>query len=140
MPGTVGAAAQTPSMPGRRRRSTTTSRKRSSSATSTRATTSRTPAKRAAKPTPELPTPGPGERVWVLAVPFRAPAPGAQWRPDLQAHVWVGATLPPELRPYESAPYTFERFLEDELNADPRPVPPGRPLTPREEQWAGADA
>jgi len=134
-------------MPGRRRRSSSTTRKRSTSSTSARTASSRTPSKRAAtrkptakKPVPERPAPGPGERVWVLAVPFRAPAPGAQWRPDLQAHVWVGATLPPELRPYESAPYTFERFLEDELNAEPRPVPPARPLTPREEQWAGADA
>ena len=60
-----------------------------------------------------------------------APAPGAQWRPDLQAHVWVGRELPPELAAYDPPPYTFERFLEDELNESPRPVPPGRPLVPR---------
>ncbi|HYO37266.1 MAG TPA: helicase, partial [Geodermatophilus sp.] len=65
---------------------------------------------------------GPGERVWVLAGPFRAPAPGAQWRADLQAHVWVGRELPPELAVYDPPPYTFERFLEDELNDTPRPV------------------
>jgi hypothetical protein len=134
-------------MPGRRRRSSTTSR-RSTSAGTARTRAAATPAKRstkaapkrAAKPAAELPVAGPGERVWVLAVPFRASAPGAQWHKDLQAHVWVGGTLPPQLAPYDPAPYTFERFLEDELNATPRPLPAPRPLTPRDEQWAGADA
>ena len=55
----------------------------------------------------------------MLAVPFRAPAPGAQWHAGLQAHVWVGRELPPELAPYDPPPYTFERFLEDELNEKP---------------------
>ncbi|WP_448626290.1 helicase [Geodermatophilus sp. URMC 64] len=129
-------------MPGRRRRSSSTTRRRSTSSASSRTTSARTPSKRsaAAKPAAELPTAGPGERVWVLAVPFRAPAPGAQWHPGLQAHVWVGRELPPELAPYDPPTYTFERFLEDELNDTPRPLPAPRPLTPREEQWAGADA
>jgi hypothetical protein len=78
--------------------------------------------------------------VWVLAVPFRAPAPGAVWRPELQAHVWIGVELPPELAPYDPPPYTFERFLEDELNEKPRPLPNARPMTPRDQQWEGADA
>jgi len=78
--------------------------------------------------------------VWVLAVPFRAPAPGAQWHPGLQAHIWVGAELPPELAPYDPPPYTFERFLDDELNEKPRPLPLARPLTPRNQQCDGADA
>src|SRR4051812_42613317 len=116
-------------MPGRRRRPAPARR---------RAGTARPP--RPPKAAPELPTAGPGERVWVLAVPFRAPAPGAQWHKDLQAHVWVGRELPAELAPYDPPPHTFERFLEDELNATPRPLPAPRPMTPREEQWAGADA
>lgn len=131
-------------MPGRRRRSTT------KSASTTRTTASaprrRAPAKatkaaprRAAKPAPELPTAGPGERVWVLAVPFRAPAPGAMWHAGLQAHVWIGAELPPELAPYDPPPYSLERFLEDELNEKPRPLPMARPLNPRDQQWEGAD-
>ncbi|MGY1622466.1 helicase [Geodermatophilus sp. SYSU D00965] len=131
-------------MPGRRRRTArSTSQSRS---TTTRSTTTSTaarraaPARRTAKPAPERPVAGPGERVWVLAVPFRAPAPGAQWRPDLQAHVYVGRELPPELAPYDPPPYTFERFLEDELNATPRPVPTGRPMQPRDEQLTGAAA
>jgi hypothetical protein len=129
-------------VPGRRRRTgRSTSQSRSTSTTRTTTTTRReAPARRTAKPAPERPVPGPGERVWVLAVPFRAPAPGAQWRPDLQAHVWVGRELPPELAAYDPPPYTFERFLEDELNDTPRPVPPGRALVPREEQATGAEA
>ncbi len=123
-------------MPGRRRRTTS----RSTSTTSTTTTRRKAPARRSATPAPERPVAGAGERVWVLAIPFRAPAPGAQWRPDLQAHVWVGRELPSELAAYDAPPYTFERFLEDELNATPRPVPPGRPLVPREEQATGAEA
>ncbi|SOC52259.1 hypothetical protein SAMN05660748_4007 [Blastococcus aggregatus] len=129
-------------MPGRRRRSTTSSR-----STTARGTTSRTrtaaPRKRAAakpsKAAAGLPVAGPGERVWVLAVPFRAPAPGAVWHPGLQAHVWVGGELPAALVPYDPPPYSFERFVEDELNADPRPLPEGRALTPRDQQCDGAD-
>ncbi|UOY00604.1 helicase [Blastococcus sp. PRF04-17] len=123
-------------MPGRRRRSTT-----ARSTTTTRRTTGKraTTPTRSKKTAPPLPTAGPGERVWVLAVPFRASAPGAVWHPGLQAHVWVGAELPPELAPYDPPPYTFERFLEDELNEKPRPIPLARPLTPRDQQCDGAD-
>jgi hypothetical protein len=124
-------------MPGRRRR--TSSRSTSRSTTSTTRRTTPAPS-RTKKAVPDLPAAGPGERVWVLAVPFRAPAPGAVWRPDLQAHVWVGAELPRELVPYDPPPYTFERFLEDELNEKPRPLPIARPMTPRDQQWDGADA
>ncbi|TFV87988.1 helicase [Blastococcus sp. CT_GayMR16] len=119
-------------MPGRRRRtasrSTTTSRR-----------TTKPAANRTKKPIADLPSAGAGERVWVLAVPFRAPAPGAVWRADLQAHVWVGAELPPELAPYDPPPYSFERFLEDELNDKPRALPLARPMTPRDQQCDGAD-
>jgi hypothetical protein len=77
--------------------------------------------------------------VWVLAVPFRAPAPGAQWHAGLQAHVWVGAELPPDLAPYDPPPYSLERFLEDELNEKARPLPMARPMTPRDQQCDGAE-
>ncbi|WP_138731940.1 DEAD/DEAH box helicase family protein [Modestobacter excelsi] len=134
-------------MPGRRRRSTSSSR-------STGTTTTRKPAARkatagkaarsrpaAAKPAAgDLPTARPGERVWVLAVPFRAPAPGASWHAGLSAHVYVGPSLPAALAPYDPPPYSFERFVEDQLNAEPRPVPPARPMTPRPEQVTGAAA
>ncbi|HEY0401378.1 MAG TPA: helicase, partial [Blastococcus sp.] len=122
-------------MPGRRRRATAGR----STTTTSRRTTKAAPSRTTKKPAPDLPTAGPGERVWVLAVPFRAPAPGAVWRADLQAHVWVGADLPPELAPYDPPPYSFERFLEDELNDKPRVLPLARPMTPRDPQCDGAD-
>jgi hypothetical protein len=121
-------------MPGRRRRRTTTTRSRTTTRTTTKA------ARKPARPAkPDLPVAGPGERVWVLAVPFRAPAPGATWHAGLQAHVWVGRELPPELAPYDPAAYSFERFVEDELNDKPRPLPLTRPLIPRAEQETGAE-
>jgi hypothetical protein len=130
-------------MPGRRR-SASSSRSTSSSTRTRRTTAKAAPRKAAPRPAPkkaapELPTAGPGERVWVLAVPFRAPAPGVVWHAGLQAHVWVGRDLPPELAPYDPPPYSLERFLEDELNEAPRPIPEGRPLTPRDQQCDGAD-
>jgi hypothetical protein len=139
-------------VPGRRRR-TTTSRRTATTRTTTAtkaaapkaapkkaAPKKAAPRTAAAKAAAEVPVAGPGERVWVLAVPFRAPAPGASWHAGLQATVYVGATLPAALRPYEPGPYTFERFLEDELNDTPRPVPAGRPMQPRAEQRTGAAA
>jgi hypothetical protein len=78
--------------------------------------------------------------VWVLAVPFRAPAPGASWHPALSAHVWVGDELPAALAPYRSSPYSLERFCEDELTDEPGPVPAAGELVPRDLQWEGADA
>ena len=140
-------------MPGRRRRPASSSRSTSTTSRTTAAKKA-APAKRAApakkaaprraaaaaKAAPDLPTARPGERVWVLAVPFRAPAPGASWHAGLSAHVYVGATLPAALRPYESTPYGFERFVEDELNTEPRPAPAARPMTPRPEQLSGSAA
>ena len=124
-------------MPGRRRRPTSSSR--STGTTTTRKPAAAKPA--AAKPAAaDLPSAGPGERVWVLAVPFRAPAPGASWHAGLSVHVYVGPSLPAALAPYDPPPYSFERFVEDQLNAEPRPVPPARPMTPRPEQVSGAAA
>jgi len=121
-------------MPGRRRRTSTTRRTTTTGKRTTKAAPSRTK-----KQAPDLPTAGPGERVWVLAVPFRAPAPGAVWHAGLQATVWVGPELPPELAVYDPPPYSLERFLEDELNDKPRALPLARPMTPRDQQCDGAD-
>lgn len=125
-------------MPGRRRRSS-----RSTPSTTTRTRTGAPRKRAAAKPSKaasELPVAGPGDRVWVLAVPFRAPAPGAVWHPGLQATVWVGPALPPALAPYDPPAYSLERFLEDELNETPRPLPVTPALVPRELQETGAGA
>lgn len=74
------------------------------------------------KPSPPLTrSPGPGERVYVLAIPFRTPAPGAYWDQRLKAHTWVGrpAEVPEHLSGWVSKPYTLERFIEDGLNGSP---------------------
>jgi superfamily II DNA or RNA helicase len=123
-------------MPGRRRRTTS----RSTGTIRTATTRRRAPARRAAAAPAERPVAGPGERVWVLAVPFRAPAPGASWHAGLSAHVYVGRSLPAALAPYDPTPYSFERFVEDQLNAEPRPLPAARPMSPRPEQVTGAAA
>ncbi|WP_299953569.1 helicase [uncultured Modestobacter sp.] len=124
-------------MPGRRRRSTSSTR--SSTTTTTRKAAPRKAAPRKApRAAAELPQAGPGERVWVLAVPFRAPAPGASWHAGLSAHVFVGRELPAALAPYDPPPHSFERFVEDELNAEPRPLPTARPMSPRAEQLTGS--
>jgi hypothetical protein len=133
-------------VPGRRRarpsaRRATAPSARSTAVTKAAATKTAAPRARATRgraAPPEVPVAGPGERVWVLAVPFRAPAPGASWHAGLSAHVYVGASLPTALVPYDPSPYSFERFVEDELNAEPRPVPPARPMSPRPEQVTGA--
>ena len=65
-------------MPGRRRRTTTNGRSAGSKRPGAAAPRRRTPS----KPAAETPVAGPGERVWVLAIPFRAPAPGAVWKPS----------------------------------------------------------
>ncbi|MPR00385.1 helicase [Modestobacter sp. I12A-02628] len=78
--------------------------------------------------------------MWVLAVPFRAPAPGAVWHAGLSAHVYVGPSLPAALAPYDPPPHTLERFLEDELNTTPRPLPAVPVVQPRPEQVTGAAA
>ncbi len=132
-------------MPGRRRRTTTSRRRTTSTTTRTASTTARKrapsrPSTRSAAAAPELPVAGPGERVWVLAVPFRAPAPAASWHAGLQAHVFVGRELPATLAPYDPGPYTFERFLEDRLNPTPRPLPASRPMEARPLQVDGAAA
>lgn len=65
------------------------------------------------------PVPGPGERVFVLDVPFEmravAQASGAVWNGAVGAQVFVGPSLPAGLGPFRSRPFSWERWLEDDL-------------------------
>lgn len=89
---------------------------------------------------PEVPTPSPGERVWVLDVPYGVRVPGTTWHRGL-GMLWQGPRLPEELRSYDSMPYSVERFIENQLNATPRPSRPNSPpMTPRPIQIEGARA
>ncbi|WP_300681457.1 helicase [Nocardioides sp.] len=94
---------------------------------------------RAAKP---LPSVGPGERLWVLDVPYGTQVDGAAWHPAVSMHLYVGRALPSHLAPYAPGPYTLGRFLENTLNPDsPRPNPEAtEALEPRRLQFEAADA
>lgn len=94
------------------------------------------------QPPKPLPTLEPGQRYWILDVPFdQRGIPGVQWYRQINANLWVGPTLPEHLRPYRSRPHTLERFRENQLNqtlsTDDDPV---EPMTPRPIQIDGARA
>ncbi|GAB4007566.1 DEAD/DEAH box helicase [Nocardioides ultimimeridianus] len=89
-----------------------------------------------------LPFVGPGERLWVLDVPYGETVEGATWHPAVRSHLYVGARLPAHLAPYRPGPYTLGRFVENDLNpGSPTPNPPAsEDLEPRQLQFEGADA
>lgn len=85
-------------------------------------------------------TPEPGERLWVLDVPYGQPAPGARWNKSLGVTMYCGRSLPVELSGYRSRQYTFERFVEDTINSDRQPPEPARSMSPRTLQVEAARA
>ncbi|MCW1804342.1 helicase [Brachybacterium squillarum] len=89
-----------------------------------------------------LPFAGPGERLWVLDVPYGTQVEGATWHPAVKMHLHVGRTLPAHLAPYAPGPHTLGRFLENQLNPDsPAPIPePEEDFEPRLNQYEAADA
>ena len=97
------------------------------------------------KTPPPLPARGPGERYWVLDVPYEERAllvgSGAVWRGDLKVTLWVGRRLPAGLAAFESQPFSHERFVEDALNGTQRELSEaGMRFTPRPLQVEGARA
>ena len=89
-----------------------------------------------------MPAAGPGERLWVLDVPYATQVDGATWHPAVKTHLYVGCALPAHLAPYSPGPYTLGRFIENTLNPDhPTPSPePTDALEPRRIQFEAADA
>ncbi|TQF74581.1 DEAD/DEAH box helicase [Rhodococcus spelaei] len=81
-----------------------------------------------------------GERIWVLDVPFRAPAPGAHYNGAIKAHVYVGDSLPDELTRYAAKPYSYQQWTEDELNGTRGPSATAAAKRLRPEQVEGAAA
>ncbi|WP_010542382.1 DEAD/DEAH box helicase family protein [Dietzia alimentaria] len=119
---------------------------RSSRSTTKKRKTSSTRAKSAKKPSaaPAVPTIPPGQRVWLLELPWGGlgggtPA-GVTYYKSLTAHAYVGTTLPSQLEPYASKPYSYLRWLEDELNGSAGPGATAAPMTLRSEQRADVDA
>lgn len=127
-----------------RRTSASRSRTATRSTGRTTGTKSSTAKKSApAKPVPATPTPGPGERIFVLSVPFEeraiANANGAHWDPATRQTLYIGARLPYGLTPYASADYSWERWIEDDLNGTVQPPAGGvAPMTPRPHQIEAA--
>lgn len=109
-------------------------------ATSTRRKTRRKPsaAKKATAQKPALPTIPPGQRAWLLELPWGGldgtrPA-GVTYYKALTAHAYVGTSLPAPLIPYASKPYSYLRWLEDELNGSKGPGATASPMELRPEQ------
>lgn len=87
----------------------------------------------------------PGQRVWLLDVPFDergyAAKSGARWDAALRATVYTGTSLPDALKPYESAPFSWERWREDDVNSSQGSLPRSeRRFTPRPHQLEARDA
>ncbi len=92
-----------------------------------------------------MPVAGPGERLWVLDVPYGTQVDGASWHSAVKTHLYVGPDLPAHLTPYAPGPHTLGRFVENNLNPDdptPDPEAPQAPeaLEPRRLQFEAADA
>lgn len=66
--------------------------------------------------------------------------PDVRYVPAWKAHAYVGSLLPASLKPYASLPYSYQRFVEDELNGQVGPGVTGHPRQPRAEQHEGAAA
>ncbi|OAK51569.1 DEAD/DEAH box helicase [Rhodococcoides kyotonense] len=99
------------------------------------------PRKRSVRKTvsPDLRLPDPGERVWVLDVPFEdrslASASGARWYPGPRVFAYYGTELPDALASFESMPYSLQRWVEDDANETWRDeVVHERSMKPRETQ------
>src|ERR1035438_8205218 len=61
-----------------------------------------------------------GVQEFVLSVPFMlreyAMAQGVRWNPNWRVSTWSGHTLPPTLTHYAAKPYSWEAYVENELN------------------------
>ena len=87
---------------------------------------------------PALPEVPAGQRVWLLELPWGgidgAHPGGVSYFKALTAHAYVGVSLPGELAPYASKPYSYLRWLEDDLNGVKGPGATSAPMTLRPEQ------
>lgn len=67
-----------------------------------------------------------GTHVFVMSMPWEAKGIatvlGAKWHSDLRQFLYEGGVLPAGLVPYASEDFTLERWIEDELNRQPRPI------------------
>lgn len=75
-----------------------------------------------------LPTPGPGERLFILDVPYEhkqvAAWAGARWNPTAKQHVFVGAELPAGLVPFLPEAYSWAAWQAADIGGDFPSKPP----------------
>ena len=98
----------------------------------------------AVKPATVAPVVRPGERLFVLSVPFDqrgvAAANGARWDAHTRQTIYVGPSLPYGLTPYAAQDYSWERYVEDDLNGDVlAPAAGPARMTPRPHQKVASD-
>jgi SNF2 family DNA or RNA helicase len=88
----------------------------------------------------------PSERIWLLEVPYElrqhAQYVGARWDPALKRWYYKGSNLPNGLNQYSSQHFSWERWLEDDLNTSDstEPAPSGVTLRPHQQEAADAIA
>jgi len=76
----------------------------------------------------------------MLDVPHRVSAPGSSWNKKLRCHVFVGSDLPAALAPFAAKPYSYQQWLEDDLNGTRGPSATAAVKSPRPEQLEAARA
>lgn len=74
----------------------------------------------------------------MLDVPHRTTAPGAVWDRKLRTHLYIGDELPAALAPFAAKPYSYQQWMEDEINGTPSPSANAAPKAPRAEQLRAA--
>lgn len=76
---------------------------------------------------------------FVLDMPWGFRHPEVKYWSNKKIHVYQGKTLPAELKPFASKPFSIQRWEEDELNAHVLPArKPQQVFTPREHQKEAA--
>lgn len=77
--------------------------------------------------------------IHTLEMPWGVSHPKVKYWKDRKVHVYKGAILPPELRPYKSEDFSYQRWQEDEMNG--LVLPPEKSKTifkPKEHQVEAA--
>lgn len=79
-----------------------------------------------------------GQHIWALNVPWKqrktATWNDARWNKALKCHLYRGAKLPEPLQPFRSEPFSWERWVEDEINETRHTTEPTGDISPRPHQ------
>ena len=109
-------------------------------ATQTRRTTRRrsTGRRKSTTARPPMPIIPAGQRIWLLELPWGGldggKPSGVTYYKALKSHAYVGDHLPENLAAYACKPYSYLRWVEDELNGTTGPGATSAPMELRTEQ------